>query len=113
MAQTKSPEGPGSISDWFCGGQRRRALLAALLESPEDGLTVVELQQASGCSQAIAYEVLRALRVVKLVRAAERPNSYALDRHHPLASPLEDWLQALGPFAGVAVERPRRGERSS
>jgi hypothetical protein len=113
MAKTDPDQRPGSVSDWFCGGHRRRLVLAALLAAPADGMTIAELQEKSGCGQATAYEAVRALRAVKLLGATESPGSYAVDRSHPLAKSLESWLDALGPFTRTPVERPRRGKRSS
>ena len=103
----------GSVSDWFLGGSRRRALLRALYEAPRSGLTVEELHQQAGCAKATAYEVVTALRDLDLLASRRRPYSYGIDRSHPLARPLRCWLDALDPYAEQPVLRPRRGKRSS
>lgn len=113
MTETDPKKPPGTVSDWLCGGHRRRAVLAALLAAPASGLTIPELRAKSGCGQATAYEAVRALRAAKVLRSAVASGSYTLDRSHPLAASLEAWLEALGPFAAIAVERPRRGGRTT
>lgn len=70
-----------------------------------------ELQAATGCGQATAYEVLRVLRAIELVRPGSDRDGYTVDGDHLLLEPLSDLIAALQGYVETPVDRPARGRR--
>lgn len=101
------------VPNWFLGGERRRQLLEALTTRPEEGWTILELKEETGCAQATAYEVVRVLRGLGLLEAADSSHRYRLASEHRLAAPLNDLLRELRRYASQTVDRPSRGDRNT
>jgi hypothetical protein len=106
-----SPTSPDSVADWVLGGHRRRLVLERLLAGGRDRWTVGDLQAATGCGQATAYEVLRVLRAIELIHPGSPRDGYAVDGDHLLLEPLSNLIAVLQGYVDTPVDRPARGRR--
>lgn len=110
-SEAGSSSSSDAVPDWFLGGRRRRLLLEVLAGDPSRGWTVTELTARTGCAQATAYEALRVLSDIGLLRPPDRERRYRLAEEHGLAEPLRSLLRALEPYSSRPVDRPARGAR--
>jgi transcriptional regulator with XRE-family HTH domain len=94
---------PEHIPDWVLGGVRRRQVLQLLRD--EKGWTAKSLAGKIGCAEAWVYEIFRVLRSVNLLTDGETAG-YRLARGSPLPDALAALIDALEPFADIAVDRP-------
>lgn len=94
------------IPDWLLGGNRKRLLLAELVENPK-ALGAQGLAEHLGCGRSTAFETIRALRALDVIEQDES-GGIRLVGSHELTKAIKVMLQALGPFAEEVVDRPPR-----
>jgi DNA-binding IclR family transcriptional regulator len=94
------------IPDWLLGGNRKRLLLAELLENP-NALGAAGLAEHLGCGRSTAFETVRALRALDAIDQDES-GGLRLVASHELTKAISVMLQALSPFAEEVVDRPPR-----
>ncbi|HEX5308916.1 MAG TPA: helix-turn-helix domain-containing protein [Solirubrobacteraceae bacterium] len=98
---------PGDvIPDWLLGGNRKRLLLAELVENPK-ALGAQALAEHLGCGRSTAFETIRALRALDMIEQDES-RGVRLVASHELTKAIKIMLDALGPFADHTVDRPPR-----
>lgn len=109
MAPNFGPNPPSGdvVPDWFLGGDRRRRILAALVESKGEARTKDELIAAANCGQATVYETLKVLRAVNLVER-DSGGTYRYVEGTDLGKALSGLLRALEPFEGTPTPRAKR-----
>ncbi len=99
------------VPDWLLGGNRKRRLLAELLENP-NRLGAAGLADHLGCGRTTAFETIRALRALDAIEQ-NRSHGVRLIADHELTKAVGVMLRALQPFADEPVDRPpRRRQRS-
>jgi DNA-binding IclR family transcriptional regulator len=99
------------IPDWLLGGNRKRLLLAELLENP-NALGAQALAEHLGCGRSTAFETIRALRALNVIEQDES-GGVRLVASHELTKAIKVMLNALGPFAEEIVDRPPRHRQTS
>lgn len=105
-------ERPGDvIPDWLLGGNRKRMLLAALVENP-NALGAHALAEHLGCGRSTAFETIRALRALGVIEQDDS-GGIRLIASHELTKAIKGMLEALGPFAGQTVDRPPRSRQTA
>lgn len=98
------------IPDWLLGGNRKRLLLAELVENP-NALGAQGLAEHLGCGRSTAFETIRALRALNVIEQDES-RGIRLVGSHELTKAIKVMLNALGPFAEEIVDRPPRHRQS-
>jgi biotin operon repressor len=99
------------VPDWLLGGNRKRLLLAELLENP-NRLGAEGLADHLGCGRSTAFETIRALRALHVIEQ-DRTNGVRLLAEHELTKAISVMLEALKPFAEEPVDRPPRRRQSA
>jgi len=99
------------VPDWLLGGNRKRLLLAELLENP-NRLGAEGLADYLGCGRTTAFEMIRALRALHVIDE-DVSNGVRLLPEHKLTGAIAAMLQALEPFANQPVDRPPRRRQST
>jgi biotin operon repressor len=99
------------IPDWLLGGNRKRLLLAELVENP-NALGAQALAERLGCGRSTAFETIRALRALNVIEQDES-RGVRLVPSHELTKAIKVMLNALGPFAEETVDRPPRRRQSA
>lgn len=104
MAESKDRQLPPEyVPDWVLGGVRRRQVLQRLRD--EQGWSAKALAGEIGCGEAWVYEIFRVLKSVEALTVAES-GGYRLASGSPLPDALVELIEALEPFAEIAVDRP-------
>jgi biotin operon repressor len=99
------------VPDWLLGGNRKRRLLAELLENP-NRLGAEGLADHLGCGRSTAFETIRALRALDAIEQ-DQAHGVRLVADHELTKAVGVMLKALQPFADEPVDRPpRRRQRA-
>ena len=103
----KAPEAD-VVPDWLLGGNRKRRVLEALvLRRSKRGWTVAELVEQGICAQATAYEIIRALKPLGVLRT--RPGGrVSLSEDGELPQALRALVRSLKPYRSRTVDRPPR-----
>jgi biotin operon repressor len=99
------------VPDWLLGGNRKRLLLAELVENPKE-LGAQALADHLGCGRSTVFETIRALRALGVIEQTKR-HGIRLLASHELTKAIKVMLDALGPFAEETVDRPPRHRRAA
>lgn len=102
-----NPPSGDVVPDWFLGGDRRRKILAALVESKGEARTKDELVAAANCGQATVYETLKVLRAVNLVERDSGGTYRYLDGTE-LSEAVRALIRALAPYEATPTPRAKR-----
>jgi hypothetical protein len=94
------------VPDWFLGGNRRRRLLAALAAADQP-VSVEHLRREVQCGRNTAFETVRALDALGLIKRPSRGHVQLTD-DVPLSAALRGLLTALRPFDNETVHRQHR-----
>jgi len=83
------------LSDWLLGGHRKRLVVEALADAPDNGVRAEAVAADGSVGRATAFETFRALRSAG---ALERrgAGSYRLDKGDDLGSALLNIVKRCG-----------------